>query len=215
MAQRSQMRSIELLELQGETAGGAGELQAGETQSAAISKTIAQRTSQHVTQGIQSLSRTYPRSSFRVARPESWRAAYPSIRTSAADHAKNRWRSTQHWRCVLTKRQQSQRKAQSRDPWAIPLWNWSTTNSDLCNLHGSRHTGKNLVRVHPTCRCSHRHCRERETCNCMDDRSAVPAAQQPQSANAAPSNDHGERNTRTQRETSRSGESGVLQHNET
>lgn len=191
-------------------------LPATESPSAAITATIAQQISQHVIQGIQSLSRTYPRSSFRAARPESWRAACPSIRTSKADRAGIRWRSKHHSTCASTRHQRVPKEVQPRHPWAVQPSNLSATSSDLNNHCAPRHTGRNCDRAHHRQHFGwHRSSSENETYSYTDDFPAISAVQQREPSSSGRSNDHGERNIPSPRETTRSGESGVLLHCET
>ena len=191
-------------------------LPATESPSAAITATIAQQISQYVIQGIQSLSRTHPRSSFRAARPESWRAACPSIRTSKADRAGVRWRSKHHSQCAMNRHQRVPKEAQPRHLWAVQPSNSSATSSELSKHYVPRHTGRNcdpaLRRQHFRW---HRSSSENETYSDTDDFPAISAVQQLPAPSSGPSNGHGERNIPSQRETTRLRESGVLLHRET
>lgn len=191
-------------------------LPATESPSAAITATIAQQISQHVIQGIQSLSRTYPRSSFRAARPEFWRAVCPSIRPSKADRAGIRWRSKHHSQCAMNRHQRVPKEAQPRHPWAVQPSNSSATSSDRNNHCVLRHTGRGCVRVHRRQHFHwHRLSSENETYSYTDEFPAISAVQQLPASSSGPSNDHDERNIPSPRETTRSGESGVLLHCET
>lgn len=191
-------------------------LTATELQSAAITATIAQQISQHVIQGIQSLSRTYPRSSFRAARPESWRAVCPSNRASKADRAGTRRRSEHHSQCAMNRHQRVPKEAQPRHPWAVQPSNSSATSSDLSKHYAPRHTGRNCGRA-PDHQHFHWHrpSSEHETYSCTDEFPAISAVQQLPGPSSGPSNDHDERNIPSPRETTRLGESGVLLHCET
>jgi hypothetical protein len=157
-----------------------GQLQATETQSATIRRRFAQQMSRRVTQGIQSLSRKYPQSSFTVARPESGRAWSPLIRTTAVDNARNRWRSMHHSRPATTKRQRLPKAANFQHPQAIPPSNSLATSSGLSNFRGFHRKDTNCGPAHLR---QHFHCWiphyiERETYICTGECPAIPADRQ-------------------------------------
>lgn len=143
-----------------------------------------------------------PACSVTAARPESWRAAGPLNRTTAADDQHKCWRSMQHWMCVLTRHQQLRREARSRDLPAIPVWKLSATSSDLHSLRGSPRTGRR-IRHRLALRFLHRSRRQLDVCNCTGVPPAIVAVLWLEDRSRAPKNDRGERNIPPRREKSR------------